>query len=254
VSILQVEALKVHYGGIAAVRQVDLRVQPGEVLALLGANGAGKSSTLRAIVGLVGHDGTVEWDGADVSRWRPHRIALRGVVLVPEGRKVFDPLTVEENLLLGAYGQKSGSLRRDTLSTVVDMFPVLGERSQQKAGLLSGGEQQMLAFGRALMSQPRIILMDEPSLGLAPVVVERVMESVAQIASTGIGVLMVEQNARMALKVATRGAVLERGAIKTEGTAAELSQDTAILEAFLGNKAGQGSIPPPVMPEPPDAA
>lgn len=240
---LDVANLSVRYGGITAVTRVDLSVAVGEIVVLLGANGAGKSSTLRAISGLVRHGGSVTWDGHDISRWKPHRIAHSGLVLVPEGRRVFSPLSVEENLLVGSYMQRSRDWRKTCLNRVYEMFPVLGERRKSQAGLLSGGEQQMLAFGRALMANPKLILMDEPSMGLAPAIVDFVMSSVATIADSGIGILMVEQNAAVALEVAHRAAVLERGIVGVRGTADEMRADPGVLKAFLGEKARFGAAP-----------
>jgi branched-chain amino acid transport system ATP-binding protein len=234
---LEVSGLTVNYDQVRAVRGIDLTVEQGEIFVLLGANGAGKSSTLRAVSGLLKRRGRITWDGRDLSRAPAHRIARSGLILVPEGRRIFSPLTVEENLLLGAYPRHGKSHLRDGLDRAYSMFPILGQRRRGKAGLLSGGEQQMLAFGRALMADPQLIMMDEPSMGLAPAVVDVVMDKVKEIAADGIGVLMVEQNAAVALSIAHRGAVLERGQIMTRGTGAELLDDPAVLKAFLGEKA-----------------
>ena len=247
---LEVSGLAVRYGGIVAVRKVDLAVEPGEIFVLLGANGAGKSSTLRGITGLVRRSGTIRWDGRDISKWRSNRIARSGLVLVPEGRRIFSPLTVEENLLLGAYTQRSKEWQRTCIERVFTMFPILAERRKGSAGLLSGGEQQMLAFGRALMANPRMVLMDEPSMGLAPAVVDFVMASVSEIAASGIGVLMVEQNASVALAVGHRAAVLERGEVSLRGSAAELREDPGVLKAFLGERADRIDITAPAVDEP----
>jgi branched-chain amino acid transport system ATP-binding protein len=248
--VLEIADLAVRYGGIVAVRNVSLSVEPGEIFVLLGANGAGKSSTLRGITGLVKRSGSIRWDGQDISKWRSNRIARSGMVLVPEGRRIFSPLTVEENLLLGAYTQKSKEWQRTCIERVFTMFPILADRRKGRAGLLSGGEQQMLAFGRALMANPRMILMDEPSMGLAPAVVDFVMGSVAAIAESGIAVLMVEQNAAVALDVAHRAAVLERGEVSLRGSAAELREDPGVLRAFLGDKADRVDLTKQAIDEP----
>jgi branched-chain amino acid transport system ATP-binding protein len=235
---LAVSNISVRYGGIVAVRNVDLDVGGNEVLAVLGANGAGKSSLLKGIVGLAAlGSGTVKWGNDDITGLAPFRIARRGVVLVPEGRRVFAPLTVEENLLIGAYTQRSKSWQKARISDIYSMFPVLAERRGKSAGLLSGGEQQMLAFGRALMANPQLILMDEPSMGLAPAIIDLVMESVLAIAKEGIGVLMVEQNAAAALEVAHRAVVLDRGEVVLRGSAVEMRSHPLVLQAFLGKEA-----------------
>jgi branched-chain amino acid transport system ATP-binding protein len=237
VPTLEITELSVRYGGIQAVRNVSLTVDSAETVVLLGANGAGKSSSLRAIAGLVRSTGTIRWKDTDISRWPAHRRARSGLVLVPEGRRVFSPLSVEDNLLLGAYTQRSRQRQRATMAEVYEMFPNLAHRRTANAGLLSGGEQQMLAFGRAMMADPAMILMDEPSMGLAPIMVDMVMDAVGAIARRGIGVLMVEQNAVAALDIAGRAAVLDRGKIVAEAPAAELREDPAVLRAFLGSQA-----------------
>ena len=237
-SALELEKVSVRYGGIVAVHGIDLVVGDNEVLAVLGANGAGKSSLLKGIVGLAKlGSGSVRWAGEDITGAPAYRIARRGLVLVPEGRRVFAPLTVEENLLLGAYTQPSRNWQKQRIEHVYAMFPVLAERRAKSAGLLSGGEQQMLAFGRALMANPKLILMDEPSMGLAPVIVDAIMASVAAIAREGIGVLMVEQNATAALEVAHRVVVLDRGEIVLRGTVDEVRSHPLVLQAFLGKAA-----------------
>ncbi|HVW43943.1 MAG TPA: ABC transporter ATP-binding protein [Amycolatopsis sp.] len=234
---LEIGELSVRYGSVQAVRGVSLTVDSAETVVLLGSNGAGKSSTLRAVAGLIHSTGTVRWDGKDISRWPAHRRARAGLVLVPEGRRVFSPLSVEDNLLLGAYTQRSKSRQRATMAEIYDMFPNLAKRRRSNAGLISGGEQQMLAFGRAMMADPAMILMDEPSMGLAPIMVDMVMDAVGAIAGRGIGVLMVEQNAVAALDVARRAAVLERGTIVAQAPAEQLREDPAVLRAFLGSQA-----------------
>jgi len=218
--LLEVHDLHVRYGGVIAVRGIDLSVDEGRVEVVLGANGAGKTSTLRAICGqLRQSQGHVRWADSDISTWPSFKVARAGLVLVPEGRRVFAPLSVYENLLLGGYTNKSKARRAELLESVFTMFPILGERRKQPAGLLSGGEQQMLAFGRAMMAEPKVMLMDEPSMGLSPAMVERIMDAIGDIAKTGIGILMVEQNAMAALEVAESAIVLERGHIVLSGTA-----------------------------------
>jgi branched-chain amino acid transport system ATP-binding protein len=239
-SILEVTGLHVRYGGVTAVRGIDLSLDLGRIEVILGANGAGKTSSLRAISGQLRQNaGKIMWDGADISRWPSYKVARAGLVLVPEGRKVFAPLSVHENLLLGGYVKHSESRREQLLKEVLDLFPILGQRSRQLAGLLSGGEQQMLALGRAMMSAPKVILMDEPSMGLAPVMVDAVMDAIADISSTGIGVLMVEQNAMAALRVARSAVVMERGHLTLAGSATELRRHPDVVKAFLGDRAGK---------------
>jgi len=239
-SILEVTGLNVRDGGVVAVRGIDLSLELGRIEVILGANGAGKTSSLRAISGQLRQEaGKITWDGKDISRWPSYKVARAGLVLVPEGRKVFAPLSVHENLLLGGYVKHSESRREHLLKEVLDLFPILGQRSRQPAGLLSGGEQQMLALGRAMMSAPKVILMDEPSMGLAPVVVDAVMDAIADISSTGIGVLMVEQNAMAALRVARSAVVMERGHLTLAGSAAEMRKHPDVVKAFLGDRAGK---------------
>lgn len=238
-SILEVTGLHVRYGGVVAVRGIDLSLELGRIEVILGANGAGKTSSLRAISGQLRQEaGKIIWDGTDISRWPSYKVARAGLVLVPEGRKVFAPLSVHENLLLGGYVKHAESQRERLLKEVLELFPILGQRSRQPAGLLSGGEQQMLALGRAMMSAPKVILMDEPSMGLAPVVVDAVMDAIADISSTGIGVLMVEQNAMAALRVARSAVVMERGHLTLTGSATEMRRHPDVVKAFLGDRAG----------------
>ncbi len=237
-AILKIKDLKVNYGGIEAVKGVSFDVPEGEIVTLIGANGAGKSSTLRAIAGLVKPaGGSIEFKGENITAKEPNVIVSKGITLVPEGRKIFPDLTVLENLKIGAY------LRNDDLTEdinwVYDLFPRLKERSWQAGGTLSGGEQQMLAVGRALMSRPKIIMMDEPSLGLAPLVVQDIFSIIRQINSEGITVLLIEQNANMALKIADKAYVMETGRITMEGTGAELLADETIKEAYLGKTKGE---------------
>ncbi|MCU1476322.1 MAG: transporter ATP-binding protein [Subtercola sp.] len=233
---LEVSELNVRYGAVHAVRGVNLSVKAGEVVVVLGSNGAGKSSSLRAITGLTPSTGTVVWGGKDISSLRSFQRARLGIALVPEGRRVFAPLSVEENLELGAYGA-GGAERRRRIAEVYELFPRLGERKKSLSGYLSGGEQQMLAFGRALAARPQLILMDEPSMGLAPSVVDIVMDSVKAIAQTGLGILMVEQNVTAALEVADRAAIIERGKVVAEDEAQNLREQPAVLKALLGSLA-----------------
>ncbi len=237
-TLLEVAGLTVRYGGLTAVHDLSFEVHEGEILTVLGSNGAGKSSTLRAIAGLEPKAaGRVAYRDHDVTGWPPHRLARRGLVLVPEGRRIFGPLTVEENLLVGGYSTRVANRRREILERVYELFPVLADRRRQGAGLLSGGEQQMLAFGRALMADPQLVMLDEPSIGLAPAVTARVMESVTSIAGSGIGVLLVEQNASVALDIATRAVVIERGELRLEGRAVDVRADERVVNAFLGEDA-----------------
>jgi branched-chain amino acid transport system ATP-binding protein len=232
--MLEVEDLRVSYGKARAVRGVALSVSPGRITLELGPNGAGKTTTLRTICGLLKPaTGRVILDGRDITRQAPHLIVRRGISMVPEGRQVFAPLTVLENLRLGGY-TASRSARAATLQQVFSLFPVLADRRQQQAGLLSGGQQQMLAFGRALMAEPRFMLMDEPSMGLAPVVIDQIMASVRQIADSGIGVLMVEQNAEAGLGIADEVVVMSRGEMTFSGPVDQARAEEAILMAFLG--------------------
>ena len=232
-NILEVKDLHVSYGGIKAVKDISFEVPRGEVVTLIGANGAGKSSTLRSIVGLVKPEsGSIQFEGAELAGLPTDQIVSKGITLVPEGRRVFPDLTVLENLKIGAYMRKD-SLDED-LKWVHDLFPRLKERSWQLAGTLSGGEQQMLAIGRALMSKPELIMMDEPSLGLAPIIVQGVFDIIREINKQGVTILLVEQNANMALKAANKGYVMETGRITLTGTGAELLENEEVKAAYLG--------------------
>ena len=232
-AILKINDLKVNYGGIEAVKGVSFDVPEGEIVTLIGANGAGKSSTLRAIAGLVKPAaGSIEFNGEDITAKEPNAIVSKGITLVPEGRKIFPDLTVLENLKIGAY-LRNDDLTED-LDWVYDLFPRLKERSWQEGGTLSGGEQQMLAVGRALMSRPKIIMMDEPSLGLAPIIVRGIFDIIKEINKRGVTVLLIEQNANMALKTAHAGYVLETGRITMSGTGEELLADEKVKAAYLG--------------------
>ena len=231
--ILSIKDLKVSYGGIEAVKGISFDVRQGEIVTLIGANGAGKSSTLRSIAGLVRPSGgSITFEGEDITNADPTGIVKRGITLVPEGRRIFADLTVLENLKIGAY------LRRDDikedLEWVYSLFPRLKERSWQAGGTLSGGEQQMLAVGRALMSRPKLIMMDEPSLGLAPIVVRGIFDIIREINQRGTTILLIEQNANMALQTANTGYVLETGRITLSGSGGELLKNEAVQAAYLG--------------------
>jgi branched-chain amino acid transport system ATP-binding protein len=235
VSLLALEKVEVAYGGIRAVKGIDLEVAAGEMVCLIGANGAGKSTTLRAITGLVrAAAGRIRYDGNEIAGLRVHEIARRGLAMVPEGRGVFPQLTIEENLGMGAYARSDRAAVKADLDHAFHLFPRLHERRTQTAGTLSGGEQQMLAIARALMSRPRLLLLDEPSMGLAPLMVERIFEVIRTIAAEGVTLLLVEQNARLALEVSHRGYVLDGGLVTISGPAARLLGDPRIREAYLG--------------------
>lgn len=232
--MLKVENLNVYYGAIHAVKGVSFTVSEGEIVTLIGANGAGKSSILKTVSGLLrSKTGSILFDGKDLRTLAPHKIVQLGLAHVPEGRRVFVDMSVEENLEMGAYTQKAGTVA-DSLADVYERFPRLKERRKQVAGTLSGGEQQMLAMGRALMSKPKLLMMDEPSMGLAPILVEQIFDIIRELHARGTTILLVEQNARMALSVADRGYVLETGGIVLTGTGKELLNSSAVKEAYLG--------------------
>ena len=232
--MLALAALDVYYGEIHALRGVALDVRDGEIVTLLGNNGAGKSTTLKTISGLLSpRRGSVVFDGRPLAGVPAHQIVARGIAHVPEGRRIFNRLTVRENLTMGAYLRTDGDITGD-LDRVFHLFPRLQERITQVAGTLSGGEQQMLAIARALMARPRLLLLDEPSMGLAPVLVEQIFATIASINQQGTTILLVEQNAAMALSVAHRGYVLETGSVVLSGTAGELAEDAQVRRAYLG--------------------
>jgi branched-chain amino acid transport system ATP-binding protein len=232
--LLEVKNLEVHYGGIRAVKGIDIEVAPGELVCLIGANGAGKTTTLKAICRLVASRAkALSYQGQDISRAQVHELPRRGLVMVPEGRGIFPQLTVEENLAMGAYATGGQGSTEKQYAT----FPRLKERRTQVAGTLSGGEQQMLAIGRALMSDPKLLLLDEPSMGLAPMMVARIFDVVREIAARGVTILLVEQNARLALEAAHRGYVMESGEISLSGKASELLDNPKVREAYLGEDA-----------------
>jgi branched-chain amino acid transport system ATP-binding protein len=233
--MLEIKSLSVHYGGIHALQGIDLSVPEGKIVTLIGANGAGKSTTLRSIVGLVKPtSGKVLLRDTVISGKATQEIVQMGLVLVPEGRRIFSNLTVEENLLLGAYARSDREGVLKDLDHVYDLFPRLKERRTQKGGTLSGGEQQMLSVGRGLMSRPKLLMMDEPSLGLAPLIVKMIFEIIKQINTEGTTVLLVEQNAKAALEVADYGYVLETGRITLQGKGRDLLMDDRVRKAYLG--------------------
>jgi branched-chain amino acid transport system ATP-binding protein len=235
--LLEVRGLQAGYGGIRAVKGIDLDVSEGELVCLIGANGAGKSSTLRAICGLITvRAGSVRYGGSDAASLPAHELPRRGLVMVPEGRGIFPQLTVEENLAMGAFTRSDTGIGSD-IEHQYERFPRLKERHRQVAGTLSGGEQQMLAIARALMSRPKLLLLDEPSMGLAPRLVARIFEIVREIARQGVTILLVEQNAKLALDVASRGYVMESGTVSLSGESAQLLANPKVREAYLGEAA-----------------
>ena len=234
-NLLSVENLKVAYGGIHAVKGIDLHIAPGELVALIGSNGAGKTTTLKTLAGLLHPvSGQILYDGNSLHNVAAHQRAAMGVVLVPEGRGVFARMTVLENLLMGAYSRADKNEIATDLAHMYGLFPRLVERKDQLAGTLSGGEQQMVAMARALMSRPRLLMLDEPSMGLAPLMVQKIFDTIRDIAALGMSILLVEQNARLALQVAQRGYVMESGAITLSGEASELLGSDAVQRAYLG--------------------
>ena len=236
--LLEVEGLELAYGEVPACRDISFHVEQGEIVTLIGANGAGKSTTLRGVAGAMApRRGRILFAGEDVTQLPAHRRALAGIALVPEGRRVFAALTVRENLEMGGFKYRNDKKKVQSLiERSLEMFPLLRERAAQPAGTLSGGEQQMLALSRALMSEPRLLCMDEPSLGLAPLVVQDIFNSIRAANAAGASVLLVEQNARYALETASRGYVLQTGSIIAAGPCAQLKQDQRVKEAYLGRK------------------
>ena len=233
--LLELSKLEVAYGGIQAVKGIDLHVDQGELVCLIGANGAGKTTTLKGITGLQPvSGGTVRYEGEDVTGAPAFQLVRRGLAMVPEGRGVFGGLTIEENLAMGAYTRKDRDGIRADIERVYALFPRLKERRRQTAGTLSGGEQQMLAMGRAMMSRPRLLLLDEPSMGLAPLMVQKVFETILAVSGEGVTILLIEQNAKLALEVSHRGYVMESGEVTLAGDAKELLHDPKIRAAYLG--------------------
>jgi branched-chain amino acid transport system ATP-binding protein len=227
--------LQIHYGGIRAVKGISFAVEEGEMVCLIGANGAGKSTTLKAISGLLSPTaGSINYRGEDIAGLAAYKIANKGLRLVPEGRGVFPILTIEENLQMGAYTRNDKPGIANDIERMFALFPRLKERRSQTAGTLSGGEQQMLAIGRALMAQPKLLLLDEPSMGLAPIMVQKIFEVVREVSSTGVTILLIEQNARLALEISTRGYVMDGGVITLAGESKALLADPKVREAYLG--------------------
>jgi branched-chain amino acid transport system ATP-binding protein len=233
--MLEVENLNSYYVKIHALKDVSITVEKGEIVTIIGANGAGKSTMLRTTSGLLKpRSGSIRLEGEELTRLRPHEIVMKGVVQVPEGRRVFGRLTVKENLEMGAFASSDSHRNQENMERVFTLFPRLKERSKQLAGTLSGGEQQMLAMGRALMSNPRVLLLDEPSMGLAPVLVDSIFDTIRRLHAAGTTILLVEQNARMALQVANRGYVLQSGTILMSDTAEKLADNEMVRKAYLG--------------------
>ncbi|MGZ4186966.1 MAG: ABC transporter ATP-binding protein [Solirubrobacteraceae bacterium] len=234
-ALLEVSDIRARYGAIEALKGVSLTVEEGEVVTLIGSNGAGKSTTLRSISGLTpASAGTVTFDGEDITRVPAHEIVVRGIALSPEGRHCFARMTVRENLELGAHRRAKGPEVGQDLDRVFSLFPRLQERERQKAGTMSGGEQQMLAIGRALMARPKLLMLDEPSMGIAPILVARIYETIGEINKSGVAILLVEQNANYALDISTRGYVLETGRVVLLGESAKLRDDPEVQRAYLG--------------------
>lgn len=234
-TLLETKQLAVSYGGIKALKGIDLEVRQGELVCLIGANGAGKTTTLNAIAGVLPvANGAIRYQGENITGKPAHELVHKGIALVPEGRGIFGRLTVEENLQMGAFIRKDKAAIAQDISHIYQLFPRLHERRTQKAGTLSGGEQQMLALGRAMMSRPKLLLLDEPSMGLAPLMVQKIFETIRHIASEGVTILLVEQNAKLALEVSQRAYVMENGAITLTGNANELLHDPQVQQAYLG--------------------
>ena len=234
-ALLSVKSLRVAYGGIMAVKGIDLEVRSGELVSLIGANGAGKTTTLKAITGMQPiSDGDIVFDGQSVRGKPAHELVRMGLAMVPEGRGVFTRMTIDENLLMGAYTRSDKQAVQDDIDRVFSLFPRLKERRAQLAGTMSGGEQQMLAMGRAMMCRPRMLLLDEPSMGLSPIMVDKIFEVVSDIAREGVTVLLVEQNAKRALELAQRGYVLDSGSLTMGGAAEQLLHDPRVRAAYLG--------------------
>jgi len=234
-ALLEIENVHTYYGNIHALKGISLTVDKGEIVTLIGGNGAGKSTTLKTLSGLLRpRQGSVRFEGEDLTQYPPYEIVAKGVVQIPEGRRVFGRLTVTENLEMGAFTCRDPQLVKDNLEKVLRLFPRLEERRKQVAGTLSGGEQQMLATGRALMANPRVLLLDEPSMGLAPVLVDSIFDTIRELHAEGTTILLVEQNARMALQVARRGYVLQSGVIVLSDTAETLRQNEMVRKAYLG--------------------
>ncbi|MFN8694835.1 MAG: ABC transporter ATP-binding protein [Burkholderiales bacterium] len=237
-SLLTLSDVKISYGGIQAVKGINISVAEGELVTLIGANGAGKTTTLKAISGMLKpYTGRITYDGKEIAGKPAHEIAQMGLALVPEGRGVFPGLTIEENLLMGAYHRRDKVAIAQDIEVAYTRFPRLKERAKQTAGTLSGGEQQMLAISRALMSRPKMLLLDEPSMGLAPIMVQKIFEVVREVAAQGMTILLIEQNAKLALQVSHRAYVMDGGLVSFEGRSADLLHDPRVREAYLGEAA-----------------
>ena len=233
-TILKVDNINVYYGAIHAIKGISFEVNEGEIVTLIGANGAGKSTTLQTVSGLLrSRTGSIEFNGENISHVPAHKLVYKGLAQVPEGRRIFLQMSVEENLEMGAFTQKNAGIDAD-LESVYEQFPRLRERKKQIAGTLSGGEQQMLAMGRALMSHPKLLMLDEPSMGLAPILVEQIFDIIKELHKAGTTILLVEQNAEMALQIAERAYVLESGRITMSGTGHELMESDSVKKAYLG--------------------
>ena len=234
-AMLEVQNVHAYYGKIHALKNVSIHIDKGEIVTLIGANGAGKSTTLRTMSGLLKpREGTIRLNGEDLTRYKPHEIVTKGIIQVPEGRRIFGQLTVMENLDMGAFTCRDSKLTEENLDRVFTLFPRLKERSRQVAGTLSGGEQQMLAMGRAMMANPEILLLDEPSMGLAPVLVDSIFDTIQQLHSSGTTILLVEQNARMALQVASRGYVMQTGEVVLDDSADLLRENEMVRKVYMG--------------------
>jgi len=234
-AMLEVQNVHAYYGKIHALKDVSINIDKGEIVTLIGGNGAGKSTTLRTISGLLKpREGTVHLNGEDLAKYKAHEIVTKGIIQVPEGRKIFGQLTVTENLDMGAFTCRDKKLTEENFERVFSLFPKLHDRSRQVAGTLSGGEQQMLAMGRALMANPQILLLDEPSMGLAPVLVDSIFETIQQLHASGTTILLVEQNARMALQVADRGYVIQTGKVVLDDLADKLNENEMVRKAYMG--------------------
>jgi branched-chain amino acid transport system ATP-binding protein len=234
-AMLEVQNVHAYYGKIHALKNVSIHIDKGEIVTLIGANGAGKSTTLRTMSGLLKpKEGSIRLNGEDLTRYKPHEIVTKGIIQVPEGRRIFGQLTVMENLDMGAFSCKDSKLTDENFERVFTLFPRLKERIRQVAGTLSGGEQQMLAMGRAMMANPEILLLDEPSMGLAPVLVDSIFDTIQQLHSSGTTILLVEQNARMALQVATRGYVMQTGEVVLDDSADLLRENEMVRKVYMG--------------------
>ena len=234
-AMLEVKNLEVYYGVICALKGISFEVNEGEIVSLIGANGAGKTTTMQSVVGLIPkRAGTVTFDGQDITKTPCHKIVHMGMTQVPEGRRIFQELSVYENLLMGAYGEKNKQRFKNDLEAIYTRFPRLAERRNQIAGTLSGGEQQMLAMGRAIMCHPKLLMLDEPSMGLAPILVDQIFDIIRELNENGTTILLVEQNAQMALSIADRAYVLENGQITLSGTGSELIRSEKVQKAYLG--------------------